>query len=234
MGGRLALRPALRWIARSDTPEIFTAAALLLVVATAALMQSVGLSMALGAFLAGVLLAESDALGEGLAEAMEALVVPLMANYDAVLTPATSQGKNFSPRIAAKLDVAQISEVIEVVSADTFVRPIYAGNALETVQSADAKKVLTVRPTAFKAAGDPNVYPEQIKEGLRPWQPFKVYMGGVRENEPWTVRIDSGEYGWCDETGEPIGLRRLLARPTATLSLEAQERREMRQKMFGD
>jgi electron transfer flavoprotein alpha subunit len=75
-----------------------------------------------------------------------------MGGYDAVLIPATSQGKSFSPRIAAKLDVAQISEVIEVVSADTFVRPIYAGNALETVQSADAKKVLTVRPTAFKAA----------------------------------------------------------------------------------
>jgi electron transfer flavoprotein alpha subunit len=99
-----------------------------------------------------VLLAESDALGEGIAEAMEALVVPLMANYDAVLTPATSQGKNFSPRIAARLDVAQISEILDVVDANTFVRPIYAGNALETVQSADAKKVITVRPTAFKAA----------------------------------------------------------------------------------
>jgi electron transfer flavoprotein alpha subunit len=101
-----------------------------------------------------VLLAESDALGEGIAEAMEALVVPLMANYDAVLTPATSQGKNFSPRIAARLDVAQISEILDVVDANTFVRPIYAGNALETVQSADAKKVITVRPTAFKAAAD--------------------------------------------------------------------------------
>ena len=77
-----------------------------------------------------------------------------MANYDALLTPATSQGKNISPRIAAKLDVAQISEIVEVVSADTFVRPIYAGNALETVQSSDAKKVITVRPTAFKAAGE--------------------------------------------------------------------------------
>src|SRR6185503_7088005 len=71
-----------------------------------------------------VLLAESAELGEGLAESMEALVVPLMANYDAVLTPATSQGKNFSPRIAAKLDVAQISEIVDVVDANTFVRPI--------------------------------------------------------------------------------------------------------------
>jgi electron transfer flavoprotein alpha subunit len=101
-----------------------------------------------------VLLAESDQLGEGVAEAIEALVVPLMANYDAVLTPATSQGKNFSPRIAAKLDVAQISEITEVVDGSTFVRPIYAGNALETVQSSDAKKVITVRATAFKAAAE--------------------------------------------------------------------------------
>jgi electron transfer flavoprotein alpha subunit len=101
-----------------------------------------------------VLTAESAELGQGLAEAFQDLIVGLMGGYDAVLTPATSQGKNFSPRIAAKLDVAQVSDVIEVVSPDTFVRPIYAGNALETVQSSDAKKVLTVRPTAFKAAAD--------------------------------------------------------------------------------
>lgn len=101
-----------------------------------------------------VLLAESDALGQGLAEAVTAVIVPLMANYDAVLTPATSQGKNFSPRVAAKLDVAQISEITEVVDGSTFVRPIYAGNAMETVQSSDAKKVITVRPTAFKAAAE--------------------------------------------------------------------------------
>ena len=98
-----------------------------------------------------VLLAESAELGQGLAEAFEALVVPLMANYDAVLTPATSQGKNFSPRIAAKLDVAQISDVIEIVDASTFVRPIYAGNALATVKSKDPIKVITVRTTAFDA-----------------------------------------------------------------------------------
>jgi electron transfer flavoprotein alpha subunit len=101
-----------------------------------------------------VLLADSDALGQGLAEAVADLAVSLAGGYDALLTPATSQGKNFSPRIAAKLDVAQISEIIEVVDASTFVRPIYAGNALETVQSSDSKKVITVRPTAFKAAGE--------------------------------------------------------------------------------
>jgi electron transfer flavoprotein alpha subunit len=101
-----------------------------------------------------VLTAESAELGQGLAEAFQDLIVGLMGSYDAVLTPATTQGKNFSPRVAAKLDVAQISDVIEVVDANTFVRPIYAGNALETVQSADAKKVLTVRPTAFKPAAE--------------------------------------------------------------------------------
>ena len=101
-----------------------------------------------------VLLAESAELGHGEAEAFESLVVPLAANYDAILIPSTSPGRNISPRIAAKLDVAQISDIIEVVDASTFVRPIYAGNALETVQSSDAKKVITVRPTAFKAAAD--------------------------------------------------------------------------------
>jgi len=101
-----------------------------------------------------VLTADSAELGQGLAEAFQDLIVGLAGGYDAIVTPATTQGKNFSPRVAAKLDVAQISDVIEVVSADTFVRPIYAGNALETVQSSDAKKVLTVRPTAFKAAAE--------------------------------------------------------------------------------
>ena len=101
-----------------------------------------------------VLTAESAELGQGIAEAVADLIVGLAGGYDAILTPATSQGKNFSPRVAAKLDVAQISDVTEVVSADTFTHPIYAGNAMETVQSGDAKKVLTVRPTAFKAAAE--------------------------------------------------------------------------------
>ena len=87
-------------------------------------------------------------------EEIDATVLALAPNYDAILVPATSVGKNFAPRVAAKLDVAPISEIIEVVSPDTFVRPIYAGNALETIQSSDAKKVITVRPTAFKAAGE--------------------------------------------------------------------------------
>lgn len=101
-----------------------------------------------------VLLAEGAGLGKALAEAVEATVVPLAAGYDAVLAPATTDGKNYAPRIAAKLDVAPISDIVEVVAPDTFVRPIYAGNALETIQSSDAKKVITVRSTAFAAAGE--------------------------------------------------------------------------------
>ena len=101
-----------------------------------------------------VLLAESADLGHQLAESVEATVLGLASGYDAILSPATNDGKNFMPRIAAKLDVAPISDIVEVVSADTFVRPIYAGNALETVQSSDDKKVITVRPTGFDAAGE--------------------------------------------------------------------------------
>ena len=113
-----------------------------------------------------VLSADSAALGQGLAEAYEALVVGLAGGYDAILTPSTTLGKNFAPRIAAKLDVAQISDVVDVVDANTFVRPIYAGNALETVQSSDAKKVVTVRPTVFKAAPDGGSAPvEKVDAG---------------------------------------------------------------------
>jgi electron transfer flavoprotein alpha subunit len=101
-----------------------------------------------------VLLAESAGLGHQLAEDVEETVLALAEGYDAILSPATNDGKNFMPRLAAKLDVAPISDIVEVVSADTFVRPIYAGNALETIQSSDAKKVITVRPTNFDAAGN--------------------------------------------------------------------------------
>ena len=101
-----------------------------------------------------VLLAESDALAHQLAEAMEAAILPLMAGYDAVLAPDTTTHKNYMPRVAASLDVMQISSVTGVESADTFVRPIYAGNAMATVQSTDPKKVVTVRTTAFGAAGE--------------------------------------------------------------------------------
>ncbi|WP_439817591.1 electron transfer flavoprotein subunit alpha/FixB family protein [Zavarzinia sp. CC-PAN008] len=101
---------------------------------------------------AKVLVADAATYDHFLAEPVAALVVDLAKSYDAVLAPATSVGKNILPRVAALLDVSQISEILKVVSADTFVRPIYAGNAFATVQSADAKKVITVRATAFPAA----------------------------------------------------------------------------------
>ena len=103
---------------------------------------------------AKVLHAESDVLAKPTAEALDALVTPLMEDYDAVLAAATTQGKNFMPRVAAKLDVMQISEISSVEAPDTFVRPVYAGNAMMTVKSTDAKKVITVRPTTFEKAGD--------------------------------------------------------------------------------
>ena len=101
-----------------------------------------------------VMLAESDALGHKLAEAIEATVLSVASGYDAILAPASTVGKNFMPRVAAKLDVMLISDVTAVESADTFVRPIYAGNALMTVKSTDKVKVITVRPTTFAKAGD--------------------------------------------------------------------------------
>ena len=99
-----------------------------------------------------VLLAEGDALAERLAEPTAALIVGLAGGYDAIVAPATATGKNVLPRVAALLDVMQISEVVEVLAPDTFKRPIYAGNALQTVQATDAKKVLTVRTAGFSAA----------------------------------------------------------------------------------
>lgn len=99
-----------------------------------------------------VLVADNAAYEHQLAENMAALVAELGKDFSHILTAATTTGKNFLPRVAALLDVAQISDVIAIESADTFVRPIYAGNAIATVQSADAIKVLTVRPAAFRAA----------------------------------------------------------------------------------
>jgi electron transfer flavoprotein alpha subunit len=99
-----------------------------------------------------VLLADDAAYEHALAENVAPLVVGLMAGYDAFVAPATTRGKNIAPRIAAALDVAQISEILSVEGPDTFTRPIYAGNAIATVKSADAKKVITVRGTAFAKA----------------------------------------------------------------------------------
>jgi electron transfer flavoprotein alpha subunit len=102
---------------------------------------------------AKVLVADSPNLANGLAEEMAALIVPMMANYSALVAASTAAGKNVLPRVAALLDVMQISDVIKVVSPDTFERPIYAGNAIQTVQSGEAKKVMTVRTASFPAVG---------------------------------------------------------------------------------
>ncbi|MCO4317773.1 electron transfer flavoprotein subunit alpha/FixB family protein [Phyllobacterium sp. 21LDTY02-6] len=99
-----------------------------------------------------VLLADSDDLANRLAEATAALIVSIAGNYDTIIAPATTNGKNVLPRVAALLDVMQVSDIVEVVSPDTFKRPIYAGNAIQTVQATDPKKVITVRTATFAAA----------------------------------------------------------------------------------
>ncbi len=101
-----------------------------------------------------VLLADGDAYEHALAEPLAALVVSLAGSYDAIVAPATTTGKNFMPRVAALLDVMQISDIVKVIAPDTFERPIYAGNALQTVKSIDKKKVITVRTSTFQAAGE--------------------------------------------------------------------------------
>jgi electron transfer flavoprotein alpha subunit len=100
-----------------------------------------------------VLVADAPAYAHGLAEPVAALVAALAAGYDAVVGSSTSMAKNVLPRVAALLDVMQVSDVTKVVAPDTFERPIYAGNAIQTVQATDAKKVLTVRTASFQAAG---------------------------------------------------------------------------------
>jgi len=113
---------------------------------------AVAASAAVLAGVSRVILAEHACQEHQLAETLSALVVKAAAGFDAVLAAASTTGKNFLPRVAALLDVAQISEVVAIVDKDTFVRPVYAGNALATVRSADAVKVLTIRTSAFDAA----------------------------------------------------------------------------------
>ena len=101
-----------------------------------------------------VLLADAPAYEHALAEPLAALIVSLAGSYDAIAAAATTNGKNVMPRVAALLDVMQISDVSRVVGPDTFERPVYAGNAIQTVKSKDAKKVITIRTAAFQAAGE--------------------------------------------------------------------------------
>jgi electron transfer flavoprotein alpha subunit len=101
-----------------------------------------------------VLLADNPLYAQALAENMEPLILSVADQYDAILAPATTSGKNYLPRVAAKLDVQQISEILKVVSPDTFERPIYAGNAIQTVRAPSGKKIITVRTTVFKPSGE--------------------------------------------------------------------------------
>ncbi|HEX2019989.1 MAG TPA: electron transfer flavoprotein subunit alpha/FixB family protein [Aurantimonas sp.] len=113
---------------------------------------------------AKVLHADAALYADGLAEPLADLVVTLAGSYDAIVAPATTSGKNVAPRIAALLDVMQISDVTEIEGADTFTRPIYAGNAMQTVKSRDAKKVITVRTSSFPAAGEGGSAPVEAVE----------------------------------------------------------------------
>jgi electron transfer flavoprotein alpha subunit len=106
-----------------------------------------------------VLLADAPAYEHMLAEPVAALIVALAGPYETIMAPATTTGKNIMPRVAALLDVMQISEISKVIAPDTFERPIYAGNAIQTVRSHDAKKVITVRTAAFQATGEGGTAP---------------------------------------------------------------------------
>ncbi|MBM3599425.1 MAG: electron transfer flavoprotein subunit alpha/FixB family protein [Alphaproteobacteria bacterium] len=133
---------------------------------------------------AKVLVADSAEYGHALAENVAPLVVELarsygQGGYDHVLATATTSGKNIMPRVAALLDMAQISEIIEVVSPDTFVRPIYAGNALATVQSKDAKKIITVRATGFDPAAAEGGSAAVEKTSARGDQGLSRYVGSA-------------------------------------------------------
>ncbi|XDA98785.1 FAD-binding protein [Sulfitobacter sp. LCG007] len=126
-----------------------------------------------------VLVAEDASLGHRLAESTAALIVSLAGDYDHIVAPATTDAKNVMPRVAALLDVMVISDVSGVIDADTFERPIYAGNALQTVKSGDAKKVVTIRTSSFDAAGTGGSAPVETvgaaaDPGLSSWVEDKV------------------------------------------------------------
>jgi electron transfer flavoprotein alpha subunit len=172
-----------------------------------------------------VLHADDPAYAKMLAEPMAALIVEIAGRYDALVAPATANGKNIMPRVAALLDVMQISDAISIESADTFVRPIYAGNAIATVKSTDKKKVVTVRTATFKAAettgsaaiekiggaGDPGVTSfvgEELTKSDRPeLTAAKIVISGGRalgSNENFQKLI----YPIADKLGAAVGASR--------------------------
>ncbi len=160
-----------------------------------------------------VLFAEGPQYAASLAENLAALLVPLAANYSHVVASATAFGKNFMPRVAALLDVAQVSEIIAVESPDTFVRPIYAGNAFATVQSSDAVKVVTVRATGFEAAPSTGSAPvESVAAGPDKAQSKRLSQELTKSARPELAgarRIVSGGRGLA--SGENFKLIETLA-----------------------
>ncbi len=157
-----------------------------------------------------VIVADGASVAKQIAEAMEALIVPMMAGYDALFVPSTTTGRNLAPRVAAKLDVMQLSDITGVIDTSTFVRPIYAGNAIMTVKSSDAKKVITVRGTAFQpAAGGGSAAIETIAAPAGPFASEFVSEEIVKSDRPALTaakRIVSGgrALGSSDKFNEVI------------------------------
>jgi len=146
---------------------------------------------------ARVLVADGPAFGHGLAEPLADLVVSLAGGYDHIAAPATVQGKNVAPRIAALLDVMVITDISAVAGPDSFVRPIYAGNAFQEVTSADAKKVLTIRTSTFDAAGEQAPCPVEpvtgpADAGLSAWVEDKVAASDRPELTSAKVIVSGG------------------------------------------
>ena len=153
-----------------------------------------------------VLHADGTPYKKQLAEAMEALVLSVADGYDAIFAPATTMGKNVLPRIAAKLDVMQLSDITDIIDQDTFERPIYAGNAIMTVKTSDAKKVATVRGTAFDAAGEGGSAAIETLDA--PAGPFKAEFISeeiVKSDRPELTAAKASGFWW-----PRTGLRRRL------------------------
>jgi electron transfer flavoprotein alpha subunit len=145
--------------------------------------------------------AEGEALSQGLAEAEEAALLPVAGEYEAILAPATSAGKNLIPRLAARLDVAPLGDVVGVVDARTFQRPIYAGNAVETVKTADAKVLATIRPTVFEAAAEGGSAPvEALAAGAAP-----AYARFVSQDQVVSGRPELGSAKIVVSGGRALG-----------------------------
>ncbi|PWJ20963.1 electron transfer flavoprotein subunit alpha/FixB family protein [Jannaschia seohaensis] len=173
---------------------------------------------------AKVLVAEDPSLGHRLAEPTAALVVGLAGDYKHILAPSTTDAKNVMPRIAALLDVMILSDVTAVVDADTFERPIYAGNAIQTVKSSDATKVMTIRTSTFDAAGDGNSAPIETiaaaeNPGLSEWVEDKVAESDRPELTSAGVVVSGGRgvgseedfkiiEGLADKLGAAVGASR--------------------------